>query len=62
MGVYASTQIGGGQSNQGFTINANKSKGDGITTQTTHANTTVNVGGATVNDIANDFTLDGDVC
>ncbi|STZ10181.1 Hemolysin precursor [Moraxella caviae] len=58
-GVYASSQIGSGQSNQGFTINANKAKGSSSETTTTHTNTQVTVGGTTVNDIGGNLILDG---
>ncbi|AKG16911.1 two-partner secretion domain-containing protein [Moraxella bovoculi] len=58
-GVYASAQIGGGQSNQGFTINANKAKGNSQETTTTHTNTQVTVGGTTHNNIQGNLTLDG---
>ena len=58
-GVYASTQIGSGQSNQGFTINANKAKGSSHEIATTHTNTQVTVGGTTVNDIGGSLILDG---
>ncbi|WP_078317721.1 hemagglutinin repeat-containing protein [Moraxella porci] len=59
VGVYASTQIGSGQSNQGFTVNANKAKGGSHETTTTHTNTQVTVGGTTVNDIGGNLILDG---
>ncbi len=59
MGVYASSQIGSGQSNQGFTINASKAKGSSSETTTTHTNTQVTVGGITVNDIGGNLILDG---
>ncbi|MDO4895355.1 hemagglutinin repeat-containing protein, partial [Moraxella sp.] len=58
-GVYASTQMGGGQSNRGFTINANKAKGSSNDTTTTHTNTQVTVGGTTINDIGGSLILDG---
>ncbi|UXZ04802.1 hemagglutinin repeat-containing protein [Moraxella nasicaprae] len=59
VGIYASTQIGGGQSNHGFTINANKAKGNSTETTTTHTNTQVTVGGTTINDIGGNLILDG---
>ena len=58
-GVYASTQIDSGQSNQGFTINANKAKGSSQEIATTHTNTQITVGGTTVNDIGGNLILDG---
>ncbi|SPX86664.1 Uncharacterised protein [Moraxella ovis] len=58
-GIYTSTQIGSGQSNQGFTINANKAKGSSQEIATTHTNTQVTVGGTTVNDIGGSLILDG---
>ncbi|OAU98986.1 hypothetical protein AO382_2253 [Moraxella catarrhalis] len=61
-GVYASANLstdGLSSNSAGFTINANKAKGNTQESATTHTNTQVTVGGTTVNDIGGSLILDG---
>ena len=61
VGVYASANLSqtNTQGSAGFTAHANLGKGSSTETATTHTNTTVQVAGATHNDIKGNFTLDG---
>ena len=61
-GVYASANLstdGLSSNSAGFTINANKVKGNAQEIATTHTNTQITVGGTTINDIGGSLTLDG---
>lgn len=61
-GVYASANLstdGLSSNSAGFTINANKLKGNTQEIATTHTNTQITVGGTTINDIGGSLTLDG---
>ena len=61
-GVYASANLstdGLSSNSAGFTINANKVKGNTQEIATTHTNTQITVGGTTVNDIGGNLILDG---
>ena len=61
-GVYASANLstdGLSSNSAGFTINANKVKGNTQEIATTHTNTQITVGGTTINDIGGSLTLDG---
>ncbi|OOS08052.1 filamentous hemagglutinin [Moraxella cuniculi DSM 21768] len=61
-GVYASANLstdGLSSNSAGFTINANKAKGNSTEQTTTHTNTQIKVGGTTYNDIKGNLILDG---
>ena len=61
-GVYASANLstdGLSSNSAGFTINANKVKGNTQEIATTHTNTQITVGGTTINDIGGSLILDG---
>ena len=61
-GVYASANLstdGLSSNSAGFTVNANKVKGNTQEIATTHTNTQITVGGTTINDIGGSLTLDG---